>query len=129
MSSNDPFITHEDIMDWIFEHSELHNQNPKNNLQRLEKLLNAPDVPGREKAIDDMERSIQQLPGNSQKVMKDEDKYHLKKIFDPVAGLTHNPNGSIEHYHRNAMIHSGETLRFIIDLARGNSGPPPPWVC
>ena len=31
--------------------------------------------------------------------------------------------------HRNAMIHSRKTLEYLLDLMKGGSGPPPPWVC
>ncbi|MBI4547493.1 MAG: hypothetical protein HY707_05925 [Ignavibacteriae bacterium] len=110
--SNDPFLSYDKIMELLFDDK----KEPDPNFNRLENLLNSNT---REKQIEDLE-----MRGG--KKLKEKDKHHLRSLLNPEEG---HDSTDPEKYHRNAIVHSGQTLQFILKIKRGGTPPPPPWVC
>ena len=99
MSNGDPYVHLDDVMEYVFDPT----QDKDTRKDRLEALLNSADP------VADMEAVL----GKS---MHPEHKKHLPHLIKTKTG------------HRNAMIHSRKTLDYMLDLMKGNSTPPPPWV-
>ena len=94
----------EDVMDWVF-------TNPRTRKRRLKALLRGEPIKSVEKGL-----------GMS---LHPQAKFHFAALIKTV-----NVSKKKRYLlHRNAMIHSGNTLKFILDVMEKRSTPPPPWVC
>ena len=107
MTTTDPYAYLEDVIKDIFEVKGFRES-------RLIEFLDDKVLP---------EDRIKKIEKRLGKDIHPKNRFHLPELMKKE---TPSPGGDM---HRNAIIHSGNTLKYILDIIQGNSNPPPPWVC